>query len=246
MKRAETFSRELAEIYGKALVSVVLYGSAARGEYREGRSDLNILVLLREVDPPALRRGSALARAWVAEGNPPPLMLGVEELRRSLDVFPIEYSDIRDAHRVLHGEDPFAALEIDPEHLRLQCEHEIKGKQIQLREGYLLAAEEPEELGELLLRSFSTFLLLFRTVLRLTGSAAARDAESVITETAARAGFSPDALREIHRARSQGETLRPSPTDPVVTGYLEAVARTVEFVDRLGDKGQGTGNRGTA
>jgi predicted nucleotidyltransferase len=238
MQRAETFARELAELYRGELVSVVLYGSAARGEYREGSSDLNILVLLREATPSMLRRGSALARGWVAEGNPPPLMLGAEEMRRSLDVFPIEYSDIRDGHRVLHGEDPFAGLEIDSEHLRLQCEHEIKGKQIQLREGYLLSAEEPEELGTLLLRSFPTFLVLFRTVLRLTDSAAAQDAESVITQMAERVGFSPDALREIHQARSRGQALRPDPAAPVVIGYLEAVARTVEFVDRLGEKGR--------
>ncbi len=243
MQRAETFARELADLYRGELVSVVLYGSAARGEYREGRSDLNVLVLLRRTDATMLRRGSALARGWVAEGNPPPLMLGAEEMRRSLDVFPIEYSDIRDAHRVLHGEDPFAGVEIDPEHLRLQCEHEIKGKQIQLREGYLLSAEEPDELGELLLRSFSTFLLLFRTVLRLSGSGAPRDAESVIEQTAARVGFAPDALREIHRARSEGAALRPAPNDPVVTGYLDAVARTVEFVDRMTAREEGRGKR---
>jgi predicted nucleotidyltransferase len=173
---------------------VVLYGSAARGQYREGASDLNVLVLLRDTLPATLRRGSRLARAWVEEErNPPPLLLSEEEWRGSADVFPIEMSDIRDAHLVLHGADPFTGVEIALEDLRLQCEHELKGKQIQLRERYLLSAGEPAELEQLLARSFSTFLVLFRTVLRLDGGEAPRDAETVVRRTAERAGVRPDA-----------------------------------------------------
>lgn len=158
-------------------------------------------------------------------------------MRRSADAFPIEYADIRDAYQILHGLDPFADLAIDREHLRLQCEHEIKGKQIQLREGYLLAAEEPQALEELLLRSFPTFLVLFRTVLRLVGASVPHDTDAVIATLSARVGFSGDALRQIHRARRDEVELRPTATDPVVIGYLDAIARTVEFVDGL-EKGE--------
>lgn len=233
IRRAEGFARELSRAYGDALVSVVLYGSAARGEYTEGVSDLNVLVLLRDTEPATLRRGSALARRWVAEGNALPLMLGVEEWHRSADVFPIELADIREAHHVLHGIDPFAGIEIDAAHLRLQCEHELKGKHIQLRERYLLSAGEPGELDALLRKSFSTFLVLFRTVLRLAGEEGVREPEEVVRRTAARAGFDPDPLLAVLRARSGAGELHPTADSPVVVGYLEAVARTVEFVDRL-------------
>lgn len=233
IERAKAFSRSLVEVYGEDLRSVVLYGSAARGQFREGVSDLNVLALLRSSDAATIRRGSAVARKWVQEGNPPPLLLAEDEMRRSVDVFPIEYADIRDAHVVLHGADAFADLEIRDEHLRLQCERELKGKQIQLRERYLLAAEEPAELGELLTRSISTFLVLFRTVLRLSGDAVPTDPEAVVGAVAARAGFAPEPLLEILRARAAGSALKPQPHAPVVTGYLDAVARTVELIDRM-------------
>jgi predicted nucleotidyltransferase len=233
LERAQRFAWELEGIFDTELAAVVLYGSAARGEFRAGRSDLNLLVLLRAVTPSALRRASGAARAWVAEGNPPPLILSEDEWRRSADVWAIELADIRDAHLALIGADPFAGIDIRPEDLRLQCERELKGKQIQLRERYLLIAGEPEPLGELLARSFSTFLVLFRTVLRLTGEGGARDAETVVREVAARVGFDPAPLLEIHRARAAGETLRPEADSPVVVGYLDAVSRVVEHVDRL-------------
>lgn len=232
-ERVRRFAREMEAAYGADLASVVLYGSAARGEYRPGVSDLNVLVLLREVSPAALRRGTEAARAWVAEGNPPPLMMSVQEWRRSADVWAIELADMRDAHVAVAGADPFQGVAIRLEDLRMQCERELKGKQIQLRERYLLFAGEPAELGELLVRSFSTFLVLFRTVLRLSGEGGARDAESVVREVARRVGFDPAPLLEIHRARAGGQKLKPAADSPVVVGYLDAVSRVVDHVDRL-------------
>lgn len=232
IERAEKLARDLEAAYGAALVSVVLYGSAARGDFRPGVSDLNVLVLLTDTRPSTLRHGSALARAWVSEGNQPPLVLSEAEWRASADVFPIEYSDIRDAHRVLHGADPFGGITIDLADLRHQCEHELKGKHIQLRERYLLASGDPAELRELLVRSFSTFLVLFRTVLRLAGGDAPRDPEAVIRQAAAQAGFDPAPLLAVHAARG-GAKLDARPESPVVTGYLDAVEKVVEWVDRL-------------
>lgn len=231
-ERAEGFAAELARAYGTDLVGMVLYGSAARGDYAEGVSDVNLLVLLRRVDAAALRKGSPATRAWVAAGNPPPLVLGAEEWRRSADVFPIELADIRDAHVVLRGGDPFAGIEISPAHLRLQCENELKGKHIQLRERYLLSAEAPEEMGAVLKRALSTFLVLFRTVLRLADGASPSDPEAVIRRTGEVAGFDPAPLLEALRARRTGAELHPAPDAPLVVGYLEAVGRTVEWVDR--------------
>ncbi|HEX2078630.1 MAG TPA: nucleotidyltransferase domain-containing protein [Longimicrobium sp.] len=232
-ERARRFAEEMRRVYGAELASVVLYGSAARGEYRPGVSDLNVLVLLRELSPAALRRATEAARAWVAEGNPPPLMMSVDEWRGSADVWAIEVSDIRDAHVVLAGADPFEGIGIRLEDLRMQCERELKGKQIQLRERYLLFAGEPAELGQLLTRSFSTFLVLFRTVLRLSGEGGERDAEAVVRRLAERVGFDPAPLLEVHRARAGGEALRPQADAPVVAGYLDAVSRVVAHVDRL-------------
>lgn len=234
IRRAEALVQELGSLYGEALISAVLYGSAARGEFKEGVSDLNLLVLLRAVDPAVLRQGSAAARRWTEAGNPPPLLLGEQEWRRSADVFPIEAADIRDAYRVLRGADPFEGMQIDSEHLRLQCEHELKGKQIQLREHYLLGAGDPDQLGRLLHASISTFLVLFRTVLRLVDTPVPREAERVIRAVAERAGFAPEAMLRVLESRGAGTPLRVSADDSTMVGYLDAVARVVEFVDQLG------------
>jgi hypothetical protein len=164
-------------------------------------------------------------------------MMSVDEWRGSADVWAIELADMRDAHVAVTGPDPFQGLEIRLEDLRMQCERELKGKQIQLRERYLLFAGQPAELGELLTRSFSTFLVLFRTVLRLSGEGGVRDAETVVQRVAERAGFNPVPVVEVLRARTAGHKLNPQADSPVVVGYLDAVARVVEYVDGLAHGG---------
>ena len=233
MDRARDFARDLTTTYGDELVSVVLYGSAARGEYREGVSDLNLLVLLRDTAAATLRRGSALARSWGAAKNPPPLVMSEREFRGSADVFPMELADIRDAHVVLYGADPFAGVEIRPADLRLQLERELKSAYIRLRTRYLTDAGDAARFEPLLLKSLSTFLVMFRTVLRLSGEDGTRDPEAVVRATAQRVGFDPAPLLEIVRARAGGAKLDVRPDAPVVTGYLDAVAEVVRYVDRF-------------
>ncbi len=234
MDRARDFARDLTTTYGDQLVSVVLYGSAARGEYREGVSDLNLLVLLRDTAAATLRRGSALARSWGNAKNPPPLVMSELEFHGSADVFPMELADIHEAHVILYGTDPFEGVEIRPADLRLQLEHELKSAYIRLRTRYMTDAGDAARFEPVLLKSLSTFLVMFRTVLRLSGEHGARDPESVVRATAERVGFDPAPLLEIVRARAGGGAkLDVRPESPVVTGYLDAVAEVVRYVDRF-------------
>ena len=233
-RKAEDFTRRLVELYGPELIGVLLYGSAARGDYRAGVSELNLLVILRRADAETLRRGSTLAREWAQGGNPPPLILGEAEWRGSADVFPIEYSDMRDAHILLHGSNPFTGVEIRWEDLRLQCEHELKSKQIRLREHFLLAASDSSEVGRLLVQAFPTFLTLFRAALRVARQEVPRAPDAVLTAIATLAGFDPSPFQAVQRAREGADKgFAPAPDDPIVTGYLDGVERATRWLDRL-------------
>ena len=85
----------LAKALGTDLVSVVLYGSLARGEHHTAYSDINILCALSEVTPVQLRASEPVFRWWMELGNPPPLMLSEREVVTSTDCFAIEFHDIR-------------------------------------------------------------------------------------------------------------------------------------------------------
>ena len=178
---------QLKAAFGDGLRSVVLYGSAATGE--QAAHDQNVLVLVDSLEVERLDAVSAVVRAWSDAGNPPPFTLTMAEWRRSADVFPMEYADILERHRVVHGEPPFDGLRIDPGDLRWQLELEAMGKLLHLRQGVLAAGGDGRRQVELLDVSKSAILVLFRATLRLNGRTPSRDALEVAREAAAVAGF---------------------------------------------------------
>ena len=58
---------------------------------------------------------------WTKGGHPAPLILTEREWRESADAFPIEYEDMRDAHRLLAGRDPWPGVRVERDHVRRQA-----------------------------------------------------------------------------------------------------------------------------
>ncbi len=163
----EQLAARLGEAIPDNLKSVVLYGSAAAGDFVPGASNYNVLLLLDPLTSAALDAIAPAFVPWTRGGHPLPLIFTPEGLASSADAFPIELLDIQQSRRVLWGADPLAQMRIRPEHLRLQVERELTGKLLSLRGKYLLATGNTAAVTELMLLSLSTILVLFRAALRL-------------------------------------------------------------------------------
>ena len=88
---------DLREVHGANLASVVVYGSAASGDYVELRSDYNLLIALEHITPADLRATQAPMREWQRLGHPLPVYFTWEELQNAADVFPIEFHQMEQA-----------------------------------------------------------------------------------------------------------------------------------------------------
>ena len=231
---------QLRAAYGGGLRTVVLYGSAAAGEHIPKRSDYNVLVIAERLGASELRAEAAVARAWAEAGNPPPLTLTVDEWRSSSDIFPMEYADIRERHRVLHGALPGDGISVEREHLRLHVEREAMGKLIQFRQGVLAAGNDGKRQLALLDASLSTMMVIFRGVARLVGDVPPTDYQELSRMVATRAGFDAAPFVRVVRHVRGEEALPPREAEPVIAGYLTGLERLVAFVDRLAS-GRGGG-----
>ena len=81
---------------GDNLVSVVLYGSAAREDFHEQFSDVNVLVVLQQLKPASFAAALGGVTWWSRDEKlRPPMIMTLEELRESADVFAIELLDIK-------------------------------------------------------------------------------------------------------------------------------------------------------
>ena len=146
---------KLKHAAGANLRSVVLYGSAASGEFHPKHSDLNVLCVLERLDAAELARLNPAAAWWERKGHPAPLVFTLEELRRSADVFAIELLDIEASRRVLFGEDVFTGLEVPMSLHHQQVERELHTNLIRLRQAYLAAPRDTKT------QDYNTYIGLF-------------------------------------------------------------------------------------
>src|SRR5689334_4044238 len=222
---------QLQKVYGSTLRSVVLYGSAAAGEHIPKRSDYNVLVIVDDLTMDYLRTGAAVARAWGENGNPPPLTLTLEEWRGSADIFPMEYADILERHRVLFGSPPFDGIEVNRRDLRLQLEHEAMGKLLKLRQGVLASGGDGKAQTELLAASLSTVMVIFRAVQRLHGDVPPTDYDRLSRDVAQRVGFAADPFVRVVRHVRGEEKIGSADVSAVLNGYLEGMYKLVSYLD---------------
>ena len=210
------FADQVASALGPRLVSLLLYGSAAR-EHGAGSGEqigMNTLLIVDKTDAELFARLQSPVRAWMNAKHPPPLILTEREWRDSADAFPIEYEDIRAGHRILAGRDPWPGVRIERAHVRRQLEHELMGKLVHLRQAYAAEWNRPRRLAEIVAGTRAGFLTMLRAVLRLAGRPVPPAPDALVREASGLIGFSAEGL-----------------TEPAA--YLDAVTRTAEYVNRM-------------
>ncbi len=161
--------RRLEAAFSSHLVSAILYGSAAMDDWHERSSDLNVLCVLDRLSRHELAQSESVFRWWRQQGNPPPLLMSLEEVHASTDCFPMEFHDMQEHRRVLCGQDVIQSINVDRSFYRAQVEHELRAKQIRLRQKAAEVLSKPEQLLNLLIDSVSTFCVLGRHALILSG-----------------------------------------------------------------------------
>lgn len=229
----QEFIQDVQGLYGGDLVAVFLYGSATTGEHVPGRSDINVAVVLRQLTPTLLRKAASYLRSWYRHGFATPLFFDAESLHDSLDVFPIEFLDMQERHQALWGPDLFAGLHIERRNLRLQCEQELRGKLMKLRQSYVESAHAPADLERVLAAAASSIVVLARTLLRLGGGDPAGGADVVLEKVQARFAVSTAALRKACQLKRGHIRLAGSGLEELFCQVLEEVQGLVKVVDEL-------------
>jgi predicted nucleotidyltransferase len=235
------FLDRLQPAAGSNLVSVVLYGSAATGEFRPGQSDLNILCLVNHADAKDLESLHAISEWWIKKGNHPPLIFTRDELNRSADVFAIELLDMKSSHRILFGPDFLTDLEV-PLHLhRLQVERELRTNWLRLRQAIIAAPLTEKSHLALMTNSLSTFCSLFRHAVFALGAKIPANKREAITAAAAltnsASGTSPSnsdaaVFHQLLDLRDGKIDAKSIAVEPSLRSYLLFVESVTNEIDR--------------
>lgn len=233
------YLKEIQNLFGSNLESVVLYGSAARGEYLSDRSNFNLLFLLRTVDSAVLPRYAKLHRQWNKERIVVPLMLTPDELRDSAEMFPLEYAEMQDYHVVLAGEDPFEHLPIDLAGLLVQSRQEISGNLVRLRQRLVEGGGSPEAIAILLALSITSLLPALRGLLRAIGRSHRNTTEALLTQAESELDLDLSALKEAWNVKRERSTPGPIELPRLFERYTSCLAALREKANMMKSSSSG-------
>jgi len=219
--------------HGANIHSFHVVGSAVIPDYDERRSDINSVVVLQDMDLKFLHFLAPLGSRYGKKKIAAPLVMTPEYIHDSLDAFPVEFLDFRLIHKTIFGDDVFAGLELNRTHLRLQCEREIKTRQIGLRQGYISSLGEKDRLASILVKSFTGSMAFFRAVIVLLGKEPPIARTDVISGFAACCGVQTDIFGDLlalknGRIKPSGQGLR-----EMFERYYQALEAVRKMIDDL-------------
>jgi predicted nucleotidyltransferase len=234
MKKPESKLQELVarlqQTCGENLVSVVLYGSAAREDFHEEFSDVNVLVVLQRLEPSSLAAIAAVLHWWSREEKlRPPMIMTLDELRESADVFAIELLDIQRSHKTLFGQDVVTAINVPMNLHRVEVEHELRTTLLRLRQHLLLSRDNQDEMRAVLAKSITSVLTLFRHALIAVGENPPEAKAQALERAGDVFGFEVQPLRSVLGLRHEGphsENLH-----ELYHAYMGAIQRVVHELD---------------
>lgn len=230
---AAKLTAQFRTTFGDDLRSVVVFGSVPRGESIPGVSDLNVLVLLDSMASATLVRAAPLLMQWIRQGNTPPYIYSWDEWSGMRETFAIEIADMNDAREVMWGADPISTDAVMYTGLRLQTEREARDTLLQLRFRLMVNANNPTEIGALLLSGIPSFTAYMRATLRLVGESPGLSTRPVIERTARVIDADPAAMLACHDARRAHEGFQVPLTDSLVERYLAFVRSQLAHLTRL-------------
>ena len=149
---------QLKEIFTHRLKMVAAFGDSAHS-----------CAVVETLTIEDLDRCAALAGKWNKAGLDAPLLIVEGELRRALDAFPLELTEIIATRRVVAGVDLLADILVPKQELRRACEVQARGHVLHLREGYIEAAGDARRAAALVSAAIPPFRALVKNVARLEG-----------------------------------------------------------------------------
>jgi len=218
----------LTKTLGANLHSLVLYGSAVRGNLVPKVSDLNLLILLEESTPDA---HAAIAEAIRGPIRIEPFILGRALLARSLQAFAIKFLSIQRNYRVLHGADPLAGLTVDETLARFLCEQAVRNLRLRSVRAFVVLGHDRARYSKFLSRIPSAVFTDLAEALRRVGTEIPRGYEERIPMFEKAFGADASVLRDLLKLRASGGTLSDEDARRAHDGLFRLLDAAVRWVE---------------
>ena len=229
------FQDEILKSHKDNIHSITITGSSLTDDFDHKRSDVNSVLVLNKMDLGFLEVLASLGKRYGKKGISAPLIMTPEYIMHSLDVFPVEFLNIKLLHETLFGEDLFQNLEIDRKDLRLQCERELKVRLIGLRQGYIASMGDAKILSDLFVNTISGYIPLFRGMILILGKEPPLKNEDVLQVLENVSGVDTQVFKTVLKQKRQKTKMAISHLNVIFKDYYVAVEKLGDITDGIED-----------
>ena len=237
IKKPEEIFAEITEdykkIFGGDLISIILYGSGTGNEFQPGKSDLNFLIILSDETIDHLDRAIETVSRWRKKKVATPLFMTKSYIESSLDSYPLEFLNIKKNYILVYGEDVLKDISLEAHHLRLQCEREIKGKLLLLREGFLETEGKQKRIKELINASITAFISIFSGLLYLKGIEIPTTRREIIQFVAKEIPINQEIFMRCLDIKQDKKKFSSSEIKDIFKTYVVEIRKLWEVVDKM-------------
>jgi predicted nucleotidyltransferase len=229
----EHYITSLIKRFPENLVSVILYGSAARNEHVEGVSNLNILIVLKDAGIRQVRKGASLSRKSRKYFNIDSRFMSIEIIKTAGEILPIAFLDIKEKYIVLYGEDVLEDLDIKKGNLLHQCKYQLRFFMLRLRTLYLSYPQKKEEMIYTLKNSFTNLLYLLKGLHSLEADIPAMSTKALIEKSIEKFDLDPDLLNRLMDLKFNLVKVKRKEAESLYERYLDLLFHLIQQVDKL-------------
>jgi len=229
----QDITKDYQEAFGNDLISIILYGSGASGEYVPKKSDFNFLIVLSEEGIDTLERSFKVVSKWRNRNVSIPLFLTKDYVESSLDSFPVEFLNMKMNYTLVFGQDVLSDLSFDKGHLRVQCERELKAKLLQLRQGYLDTSQAARNMQSLVSRSIPAFIAVFRALLHLKDIEVPAHKDSLVLRTCEEFHLDNKLFSTLLSLKNKEKKTPKQEMDSLLHSYIREIRHLSSLVDNM-------------
>ena len=231
VERFKPFQNEILSSYQDKIHSITITGSALTDDFDPSKSDVNSVFVLTKMDLKFLELMAPLGKKYGKKRISAPLIMTPEYIMNSLDVFPIEFLNIKLLHKTVFGEDLFQKLEINSSDLRLQCERELKVRLIGLRQGYISSAGDSKTLTDMFINTISGYIPLFRGIILVLGKEPPIRNDDVLTSLEEFSGVNTGVFKAVLKQKKHKTKLTIKQLNTFFEDYYAAIEKLGEITD---------------
>lgn len=232
-KKIELYCLEMMEIHQNELISIYAYGDTLEKKTLSSKARLSLLFIFENITMEILNKSLKTVKKGINNNIVTPLFMTKNNIKTSTDVFPLEFLEIKNNNVLLYGPEIMETLEIKTDNIRLQCEQEIKGKIIRLRQTYLEKGDQDKITEAIILDSFGALIPAFKGIVGLKGVKPLKTKEETIQNLCALFNLNDKIFTDILNDNTRDSKIGNKKANIFLAEYIQELTKLAIAVDKM-------------